>query len=85
MGYTASMKTTIEIRDDLLRAAKSTAAKQGVPLREFVEVALEERVQRLESRKPYKFQDLSFKGEGLREGVTWDRLLDYAYEEDSKS
>lgn len=78
------MKTTLEIRDDLLRAAKSTAAKQGIPLREFVEVALLERLQRMESRKPHKLKDLSYRGEGLCEGVTWDRLLDFAYEDDTK-
>ncbi len=38
------MKTTIEIRDDLLRAAKKRAIDRGVPLRALVEKALEREV-----------------------------------------
>jgi hypothetical protein len=38
------MKTTIEIRDDLLKAAKKRAIDRGVPLRALVEEALEREV-----------------------------------------
>lgn len=38
------MKTTIEIRDDLLKAAKKEAIDRGVPLRALVEAALEREV-----------------------------------------
>lgn len=34
------MKTTIEIQDELLRAAKGKAAEEGVPLRRIIETAL---------------------------------------------
>ena len=45
------MKTTLEIPDDLFRRAKSTAAQQGIPLRELVSEALADRL------RPHPRQD----------------------------
>lgn len=36
------MRTTLDLNDDLLRRAKSLAAKRGVPLRRIVEDAIRE-------------------------------------------
>ncbi len=38
------MKTTLEIPDPVFRRAKSMAAEQGIPLRQFVTDAVEEKV-----------------------------------------
>ncbi|HEY7333333.1 MAG TPA: hypothetical protein VH639_00520 [Bryobacteraceae bacterium] len=38
------MKTTLEIPDALFRRAKSAAAEQGIPLREFVSDALTQKL-----------------------------------------
>jgi hypothetical protein len=38
------MKTTLEIPDAIFRRAKSTAAAQGIPLRQFVTEAVEEKL-----------------------------------------
>ena len=38
------MKTTLEIPDDVFRNAKSVAAQQGIPLREFVTQAVVEKL-----------------------------------------
>ena len=38
------MKTTLEIPDAVFRRAKSKAAQQGIPLREFVTQAVEEKL-----------------------------------------
>lgn len=48
------MKTTLEIPDALFRQAKSVAARKGVPLRELVTEAIEEKL-RVESagEKPW--------------------------------
>jgi hypothetical protein len=49
------MKTTLEIPDLIFRRAKSKAAAQGVPLRQFVTEAVEEKLKssRTSSRKPW--------------------------------
>jgi hypothetical protein len=38
------MKTTLEIPDDVFRRAKSKAAEQGIPLRQFITDAVEEKL-----------------------------------------
>lgn len=38
------MKTTLEIPDPVFRKAKAKAAEQGIPLRQFVTEAVEERL-----------------------------------------
>ena len=39
------MKTTLEIPDFLFRRAKSAAAQRGIPLRQFVTEAVQEKLQ----------------------------------------
>ena len=48
-----TMKTTIEIPDSVFRRAKSKAAERGVPLRQFVTEAVEEKL-RVSSADAYK-------------------------------
>ncbi len=38
------MKTTLEIPDSVFRQAKARAAQQGIPLRQFVSEAVEEKL-----------------------------------------
>ena len=38
------MKTTLEIPDSIFRRAKAKAAEQGIPLRQFVTEAVEEKL-----------------------------------------
>lgn len=40
------MKTTLEVRDDLLRRAKALALARGITLKQLFNEALEERVRR---------------------------------------
>ena len=49
------MKTTLEMPDALFRRAKATAAHRGIPLRQLVTEAVEEklRISSIESRKPW--------------------------------
>lgn len=50
------MKTTLEIPDKIFRRAKSKAAEQGVPLRQFVSEAVEERLRKIspaDKEKPW--------------------------------
>ena len=41
------MKTTLEIPDPIFRRAKSKAAEQGIPLRQFVTEAVEDKLKAL--------------------------------------
>jgi hypothetical protein len=43
-GSIKGMKTTLEIPDRIFRRAKSKAAEQGMPLRQFVTEAVEDRL-----------------------------------------
>jgi len=49
------MKTTFEIPDNVFRRAKSKAAEQGVPLRQFITEAVEEKLRepRTSGEKPW--------------------------------
>ena len=46
------MKTTLVLRDDLLRRAKARAALRGQPLRRYMEDSLERALQADESQSP---------------------------------
>jgi hypothetical protein len=49
------MKTTLEIPDKVFRQAKSKAAEQGIPLRQFVTEAVEQKLRESDSssEKPW--------------------------------
>ena len=49
------MKTTLEIPDGVFRRAKALAAQQGIPLRQFVTEAVQEKVRTKEAdgKKPW--------------------------------
>lgn len=46
----AFMKTTLNLRDDVLRRAKARAALRGQPLARYIEEGLEQRLQKEESQ-----------------------------------
>ena len=60
------MKTTLEIRDDLLRRAKALAAARGVSLKQLFNEALEERVRRASAPGKPAWKELSGKLRSLR-------------------
>ena len=78
------MKTTIEIRDSLLRDAKEAARREGTTLRALVEEGLGHVVKgRAGRRKKYKFRMTTFKGNGLAPGLReedWARIRELSYE-----
>lgn len=49
------MKTTLEIPDEIFRRAKSKAAEQGIPLRQFVTEAMKDKLRRapVKPEKPW--------------------------------
>ena len=47
------MKTTLEIPDFLFRRAKSVAAERGIPLRQFVTEAVQEKLRTTSQERPW--------------------------------
>jgi hypothetical protein len=47
------MKTTLEIPDFLFRRAKSVSAERGIPLRQFVTEAVQEKLKTTPHEKPW--------------------------------
>jgi hypothetical protein len=47
------MKTTLEIPDFLFRRAKSVAAERGIPLRQFITEAVQEKLKAPAREKPW--------------------------------
>lgn len=47
------MKTTLEIPDFLFRRAKSVAAERGIPLRQFVTEAVQDKLKVTSHEKPW--------------------------------
>jgi hypothetical protein len=78
------MKTTIDIADALLEAAKAAAARENRTLRELVEQGLRTVLAGKRGRGPgFKLRDASFAGRGLQPGVElgrWERVLGDIYE-----
>jgi Arc/MetJ family transcription regulator len=76
------MKTTIEIADALLDAAKRRAEKEGSTLRALVEEGLR---RLLRDKAPTRggIRRATFRGQGIRPEVkegSWDRIRDEIYE-----
>jgi Arc/MetJ family transcription regulator len=77
------MKTTIEISDALLAAAKERAATEGTTLRALVELGLRRVLEDREKAAPFKLRQVTFGGKGLtpefRDGG-WEKIRDAIYE-----
>lgn len=79
----SNMKTTIEIPDALLTAARRAAAHDGVTLRALMIEGLHKALAARRRDEKFRLRDASFAGEGLQPGLgdgAWDRLRDLAYE-----
>lgn len=77
------MKTTIEIADEVLRAARETARRRKTTLRRLVEEGLLLVVRRSPVRRRFRLRDTRVGGRGLQPAARdagWDRLIDSAYE-----
>jgi hypothetical protein len=76
------MKTTIEIRDDLLVRAKRLAKRTGRPLRAVIEDGLRRVLTDAPKRPAYKLQDRSVGEPGRTdplEAFSWQELRDEIY------
>jgi Arc/MetJ family transcription regulator len=79
------MKTTIEISDALLAAAKRAASDQNTTLRTIVEVALRRYLEtaRGEMQLKPRLRRCTFRGRGLQPDISegdWSTIRERAYE-----
>ncbi len=75
------MKTTVEIPDDLLREAKEYAARQGIPLREVIELGLQLALHpKRPSRSSFRLKTVTTKGEGLVCDGEWSTIRSLIYD-----
>jgi Arc/MetJ family transcription regulator len=77
------MKTTVEIADPLLAAAKRVAAARGTTVRALVEAGLRRVLEEQGHNTPFRLRDVSFEGDGLTAEFAeggWQRVRDAIYE-----
>ena len=77
------MKTTVEISDALLKAAKRKAEREGLTLRALLEEGLRQVLRGADTRKRFQLRRATYRGNGtlaeIREG-SWDRIREAIYE-----
>jgi hypothetical protein len=77
------MKTTIEISNAVLTAAKATAAREGTTVRALVEEGLRKVLAERKARPDFRLRKVTFRGRGLRPEIReggWEVVRDLAYE-----
>jgi hypothetical protein len=78
-----NMKTTIDIPDSLLQAAKALASQQSVTLRDLLEEGLRQALEKRQKGEKFTLKEASFKGNGLQQGVSegdWEAIRGMIYE-----
>ena len=78
------MKTTIDIADPLLEAAKKAAAREGTTLRALVELGLRHVLEARKRGGAFRLRKASFRGAGLQPGakvLSWEQIGELAYGE----
>ncbi|MEN8151554.1 MAG: DUF2191 domain-containing protein [Planctomycetota bacterium] len=77
------MKTTVDIPDPLLTAAKDAAAREKTTLRSLIEEGLRLVLARRKAKTPFLIRDASVDGQGYQPGIRegdWTSLRDLIYE-----
>ena len=77
------MKTTVEIPDTLLDAARKVAARQETTLRVLIIEGLRRIIAERKGAGSFRLRKASFRGTGLQAdvaGTSWERIRDMAYE-----
>ena len=77
------MKTTIEISDTLLEAARKVSRREKTSVRSLVEEGLRKVIAEREGSRNFRLRKATFKGNGLQSQVTgaaWDQIRGLIYE-----
>jgi hypothetical protein len=78
------MKTTIDIANPLLEAAKKAAAREGTTLRALVELGLRQVLETRRRGGAFRLRKASFRGQGLQpaaKDLSWEQMRELAYGE----
>jgi Arc/MetJ family transcription regulator len=74
------MKTTIEISDALMKAAKRGARARGITFRDLVEEGIRRALLEHASRAPFTLRRASFRGEGRAAELSdWESVRELIY------
>ncbi len=75
------MKTTVNLPDPLLEAARQAARRDGVTFKELLEVSLQREIERRAHRAqaPFRLREFSVDGEGVRSEVREGSWFDLIY------
>ena len=79
----AHMKTTIDIADALLEAARKAADREGITLRALVERSLRDSLKARRTTPPFRLKLVTFEGDGLHPQAAeagWEQLRAAIYE-----
>ena len=79
----AHMKTTVELSDAILEAAKRHAKARGITLRAVMEEGLRAVLDGQPPRRSFTLRDASVGGRGIRPEVReggWERIAELVYE-----
>lgn len=77
------MKTTVEIPDTILDAARRLAASEKTTVKSLIIEGLRGVLRERGQAAPFRLRDASFQGQGLQPDVadgTWERIRDVSYE-----
>ena len=84
MIWVPILKTTIEIADELARAAKAHAARENITLRSLIEHGLRLALRTDGDQDRFKLRDASVGGQGLQpqfRDADWARIREAVYED----
>jgi len=76
------MKTTVDIPDTLLNAARKAARRDGTTVSAYIELGLRMALEERSRRRDFTLRDASVAGRGLQpgaDGLSWDELRSLAY------
>ena len=76
------MKTTVDISDALLDAAKRIAARDRTTVQALIEQGLRQVLDKRKQIPGFRLRKASFRGNGLQpdvRGASWDRMRELAY------
>ena len=79
----AHMKTTVEIADPVLEAARNIARQEGTTVKALIEKGLRQVIDEYESEPGFQLRKASFRGQGLQpdvDGLSWQDIRNRSYE-----